>query len=74
MMKYATEFIKMPTLEESELITKKFESMCHFPQVLLVIDGTHIPVLAPKEGYGDFINRKGWPSYNVQIVCDADYV
>ncbi|CAL1678202.1 unnamed protein product [Lasius platythorax] len=34
------------------------------------IDGTHIEIIPPKEGYRDFINRKGWPSYNMLAVVD----
>lgn len=48
--------------------------MSSIPQILMVIDGTHIPVLAPSVGYGDFKNRKGWTSFNVQVVADADYM
>lgn len=43
-------------------------------EILVVLDGTHIPVLAPVVGSGDFKNRKGWSSYNVQVACDANYM
>ncbi|XP_070398318.1 uncharacterized protein [Nothobranchius furzeri] len=37
------------------------------------VDGSHIPCLPPSDGYRDFINRKGWPSYVLQGVCDDKY-
>lgn len=74
MLKHVRDIIKMPTEEEAEIISSKFEKICSIPQILLLIDGTHIPILAPEEGHGDFINRKGWTSYNVQIVADVDYM
>lgn len=74
MLDHVSDIIKMPTLEEAEKISRKFENMSHIPQILLEIDGTHIPVLAPKEGGGDFRNRKGWASYNCQLVTDSNYM
>jgi hypothetical protein len=38
--------------------------------VIGAVDGTHIPILAPTTGYSDFINRKGWTSFNVLAVVD----
>lgn len=58
-----SEFIKAPTFQEAEIIARRFEVKYHIPQVLGCIDGTHIPVLAPSDGYRDFVNRKGWTSY-----------
>ncbi|KAL2099810.1 hypothetical protein ACEWY4_004204 [Coilia grayii] len=48
----------------------RFEALYHIPQVTGLIDGTHIPILPPSDGYRDFINRKGWPSYVLQAVVD----
>ena len=41
----------------------------HAPKAL-AIDGTHIPVTAPFDGYRDYVNRKGWTSIILQAVCD----
>lgn len=59
MLKPISEFINMPTKEESEEIAEKFEQMSHIPQILMVIDGTHIPVLAPTVRLRRFYKSEG---------------
>ncbi|CAL1678201.1 unnamed protein product [Lasius platythorax] len=63
-------YIYMPDKNEAKFIAKKFEEKCFIPQIIGSIDGTHIEIIPPKEGYRDFINRKGWPSYNMLAVVD----
>ncbi|XP_061586881.1 uncharacterized protein LOC133451756 [Cololabis saira] len=65
--------IVVPTAEEASAIARRFEQKFHIPQIIGCIDGTHIPVLPPSEGYKDFVNRKGWPSYVLQAVVDDTY-
>jgi len=43
-----------------------------FSKVIGAVDGTHIPVFPPKENRDAFINRKGWASLNVMLVCTHD--
>jgi hypothetical protein len=38
------------------------------------IDGCHIPIKAPENSYGDYLNRKGWHSLILQGVCDYKHV
>ena len=66
-------FIKVPTTEEAIGIADRFEQKFNIPQIIGCIDGTHIPVLPPSDGYKDFVNRKGWPSYVLQGVVDDMY-
>ena len=73
MSSVAKEFIRVPTTREARAIAKRFEDKFHIPQVIGCIDGSHIPVLAPKAGYTDFQNRKGWTSYILQAVVDDKY-
>lgn len=73
-IKQTNDFIYMPTLDEAKKIESKFRKISHIPQIIGVIDGTHIPVLAPREGFGDFVNRKGWTSFNTQVVVDVNYM
>nr|XP_033477314.1 putative nuclease HARBI1 [Epinephelus lanceolatus] len=66
-------FIKVPTLEEACAIAQRFEDKFHIPQIIGCVDGTHIPILAPSDGYRDFVNRKGWASYVLQGIVDDKY-
>ncbi|CAH0731066.1 unnamed protein product, partial [Brenthis ino] len=67
-------FIKMPaTLREQEEPMQKFRRVANFPIVIGAIDCTHIKIKKPSEDGGQlYINRKGFASINVQVVCDAD--
>lgn len=53
-------------------VKEQFMEKFNFPGVLGAIDGTHIAILKPMEEEHNFINRKGYHSLNVQIICDAD--
>lgn len=64
------QLIRMPNEEEAAEISKRFQAAHGIPQIMGLIDGTHIPVLPPAQGYRDFVNRKGWPSYVLQAVVD----
>lgn len=48
-----------------------FKRTCGFPNVIGAIDGTHIKIRAPPIDSASYINRKGFPSLNVQVVCDS---
>ncbi|XP_011170287.1 protein ANTAGONIST OF LIKE HETEROCHROMATIN PROTEIN 1 isoform X2 [Solenopsis invicta] len=63
-------WIKMPNEFECTMTAQVYEERTHIPQLIGAIDGTHIPVLPPADGYKDFINRKGWPSIILQGVVD----
>ncbi|XP_063070484.1 uncharacterized protein LOC134461506 [Engraulis encrasicolus] len=63
-------FIKVPSVEEARRTAREFKAKYHLPQVIGCIDGTHIPIHPPTDGYRDFVNRKGWPSYVLQAVVD----
>ncbi|XP_052237807.1 putative nuclease HARBI1 [Dreissena polymorpha] len=44
-----------------------------FTQVVGVVDGTHIRIQAPSTNEDDYVNRKGFHSLNVQMICDATF-
>lgn len=52
-------------------IMEHFKKTCGFPNVIGAIDGTHIKIRTPPIDSASYINRKGFPSLNVQIVCDS---
>lgn len=63
----------MPDNNECREIAAAFEKKTHIPQLIGTIDGTHIPILPPSDGYRDYVNRKGWPSMILQAVVDNKY-
>lgn len=66
--------ITMPTIEEAKLIAQSIQLKTGIVQLIGAIDWTHIPILPPKIGYRDFINRKGWPSMILQGYVDHNYI
>uniref|UniRef100_A0A8C7WXN8 DDE Tnp4 domain-containing protein n=1 Tax=Oryzias sinensis TaxID=183150 RepID=A0A8C7WXN8_9TELE len=67
------QLIRTPTETEAEEIARRFEQSHNIPQIMGLLDGTHIPILPPSDGYKDFVNRKGWPSYILQAVVDDQF-
>ena len=47
-----------------------FKSNHGFPQCVGAVDGTHIPIISPKECPADYYNRKGWHSVILQGTID----
>ncbi|XP_062581784.1 putative nuclease HARBI1, partial [Saccostrea cucullata] len=58
--------------ENDALVTKHhFYQIAGFPNVIGAIDGTLIPIMAPKENEPEYVCRKGFHAMNVQVVADA---
>ena len=64
------EWIKMPDEKECKTISDELENISHIPQIIGIVDGSHIPILPPQDGHADYINRKGWASIVLQAVVD----
>ena len=65
-------FITFPTEENFATVKNAFYESAHFPHVIGAIDCRHIHIQSPGgEEAARFINRKGYYSINVQVICDA---
>ena len=64
--------IRMPSTAEEIADTKLgFQSIAGFPQVIGCIDGSHVPIQSPGGDNTELYRcRKGFFSFNLQIVCD----
>ncbi|XP_069687230.1 uncharacterized protein [Periplaneta americana] len=68
-------YISFPEGNNATRAVNKFETLRPnkpFPGVIGCIDGTHIPIPAPKCNKASYYNRKGFYSILLQVVCDAD--
>lgn len=63
-------YISWPDRNEQAVISNNFLRKTGFPGVVGCIDGSHIPILGPSDHRASFINRKGFPSIQLQAVCD----
>ncbi|XP_018353533.1 PREDICTED: putative nuclease HARBI1 [Trachymyrmex septentrionalis] len=66
-----TKFIRRPTREEAEETIEIIQRNHTFSGVIDVIDGTH-KLTAPKDHNESYVNRKGFHSIQLQVICDAD--
>ena len=74
MQVFLKKYINFPTGDHLENVVTGFENKCGFPQCAGAIDGSHIPIQAPKLNHTDYYNRKGWYSIIIQAVVDSDYL
>ena len=69
----AKDFIKFPKGEaETRRAIEAFQEISFFPQVVGAIDGSHIPIITPKNYPNDYYNKKQFHSIVLQGVVDAD--
>lgn len=66
------DFIKSPSTR-AEISTKieGFSVKRKVPNVVAAIEGSHIPIKAPKENHEDYFNQKHFYSYLVQGIVDS---
>ena len=66
------DFIKFPsTRAEISRKIEGFSEKSKVPNVVAAIDGSHIPIKAPKENHEDYFNRKHFYSYLVEGIVDS---
>jgi len=70
LFKRAPLFIQWPTGDNAATVMRGFEENSGFPKTIGAIDGTHIRINAPKEDQRAYVNRKGYHSIHLQLVCD----
>ena len=66
-------YITIPTGPQAMDIVRGFEQQWGFPQCFRAIDGSHIPIIAPKDSHMDYYNRKGFYSIVLQALVDHQY-
>lgn len=66
-------YINIPTGVHLQEIVDGFNSKWGFPQCVGAIDGTHIPIIAPKQNALDYYNRKGHHSVVMQAMVSSNY-
>ncbi|XP_052771219.1 putative nuclease HARBI1 [Mya arenaria] len=60
-------------VRDEVLRTKEgFFRKCRIPNIIGAVDGTLVPILAPKDNGVAFICRKGYHPINVMAVCDHE--
>ncbi|XP_061166373.1 putative nuclease HARBI1 [Saccostrea echinata] len=67
-----SKFIKWPNPNELNQIANNFQQKNGFPGIAGALDGTHIRIAKPTNHGDSYINRKGFPSLQLQAVCKED--
>ena len=67
-------YVQFPADDDLQHVIDGFDNTWAFPNCAGAVDGTHIPIIAPKSAHGDNVNRKGWYSIILQAVCDHNYI
>ena len=63
------EFITWPDREQIRKNKLQFYNIARFPNVIGAIDCTHVRIMRPSTDEHQYINRKFYPSLNVQAIC-----
>lgn len=72
------DWVKFPmNINDHAQLKQQFYEKYSFPGVIGVIDCTHIAIVSPSSEDSNYpehiyVNRKGYHSLNVQLICDAN--
>ncbi|CAH2000558.1 unnamed protein product [Acanthoscelides obtectus] len=67
---FSEQLVHFPkTASERHVIKQRFMEARCFPGVIGAIDCTHVEILRPTLEEHNYLNRKGYHSKNIQIVC-----
>lgn len=61
--------IRWPSSAEQQVIATRFQLNYMFPHTVGVLDGTHIRLSSCPGGDPDYINRKSFPSMQLQVFA-----
>ncbi|MCO5585972.1 hypothetical protein L7F22_039908 [Adiantum nelumboides] len=65
-------YIKWPSLERMQSLAREFEAIQGIPYVIGAVDGSHIPIIAPRAHHEDYFNRKGFHSIILQMTVASN--
>ena len=65
------DFIKFPSTRAEISKIEGFSEKSKVPNVVAAIDGSHIPIKAPKENHEDNFKRKHFYSYLLEGIVDS---
>lgn len=70
-LKFLLSFLntKWPSSAEQQVIATRFQLNYMFPHTVGVLDGTHIRLSSCPGGDPDYINRKSFPSMQLQVFA-----
>jgi hypothetical protein len=71
-MHFTDDWVASPTGDRIKECIAWMSKRGGLPQAALAVNGCHIPITAPHENPGDYYNRKGFYSMNMQGLVDAD--
>ena len=66
------QIIQWPDLQAQRDIAIEFQLLSALPGVIGAVDGTHIRLSAALKGDTDYINRKGFPSMQLQVLISFE--
>ncbi|MCO5607458.1 hypothetical protein L7F22_061654 [Adiantum nelumboides] len=64
-------YIKWPSSIRMRSLATGFEQIQGIPNVIGAVDGSHIPIIAPRRHHEDYFNCKGFHSVILQMVMTA---
>ena len=74
MARQKRKYIKWYEKEEAINLARQNRMNYSYPQAIGAIDGSHIAITPPADGYADYICRKQFPSIVLQAVIDPNYI
>ena len=64
-------FIRWPSVSVMDKFAQEFQDIHNIPYVVGAVDGSHIPIIAPRLHAADYYNRKGFHSILLQGVVSS---